>query len=552
MRIIFNDASSNPACLLKGATVRVGPFAGNQAVGFFLLPNDVCTSTLPTADNGQPGHPENAYWSIDQFNLPKVAAKWKEYPKTGRMVAVVKDNAKNRFHLGFEDKPTTDQDYNDLVFFLESNCRINEVYIPCLGTECPAGTVLNTKRCTCACANPSPCPGILKWDDEKCRCVCPTGAENPCQSTRCATSVCDETSASCKTTPIQCPGQDTSCGRWKCDPSQGCIREELSCPALADKCKQNVCNRQTWECVSKDKERPAWAVDDFCSTWACQAATGQWVETETECPEDTSCETYSCDAQRGKCIKSPVPCAQCPPISCAIYACDPKRGWEVVGEQNCPAHGEDLCKEYHCEAATKACVLHDKLIPSEAADDQCHEYECNAETGEWEPHPAHDCDSKEARGCAEWSCDPHEGCLLSVRAGCCSDFDKNCTGCIGTLGCFYDPSGDLCEAMELSLEESRVMPNGTNNWGEHACPSGRSDGGGDNTTAIVAGVVSAVASVGAVAGAAAGLAAWRKVKKRRLVSAANALEPISITSASINPVFEAATTELENPIFHKQ
>ncbi|KAL6072954.1 hypothetical protein QOT17_005216 [Balamuthia mandrillaris] len=490
MRVVFNDASTTPSCLNQGATVSIGPFAGDQAIGFFLLPNDVCETNNPTRSSGKPRRPESAYWSIDIFNSHKVQSNWKTYPSTGRMVAVVKDPVRNRFHLGFEDYPSYDQDYNDLVFFLESSCRIDEEFIPCLDPntqgqiQCPAGKVLNFELCACVCANQVGCPGVLQWNEEECSCSCPSAEESPCVSTRCITSVCQEGTGTCLETPVECEGEDTSCSHWVCDEEEGCIREELPCSQPSNKCVRRECNHQTWECEEENVDRPAWAVDDACSTYACNSNTGQWELTETSCPTDTACTTYSCDPEEG-CVSTPVPCEDCPEgPSCAIWECHDTHGWRNRGAQDCPTP-EDLCQEYLCDEDTTACVLTDKTTPSALAADQCNTYECNSETGEWDatpvscpvdtacetyscnsdegcittPVPCEDC--PEGPSCAEWECHPQRGWEIVDEKDCptpedlCQEYhcDEDTSACV----LFYkvipaELEADQCNDYECNSE----------------------------------------------------------------------------------------------------
>ncbi|KAL6061328.1 homophilic cell adhesion via plasma membrane adhesion molecules [Balamuthia mandrillaris] len=474
-RMLFEDISDfTPNCLPKGTTIRAGPFKGTHALGFYLISNGACA---PSEE-----YEQRTFWTIDLFNMQKILPSWKSYPATGRLMAVIKDPIKNRFHLGFEDSPHYDQDYNDVVLLFTSTCPLDQTKIPCiLKSPCPAGQTLHASTCTCGCKDPGNCEGFLVWDPLACKCTCPTGQNNPCKGTICQTSTCNAQTGRCDVTPTGCPGKvDSQCLRWVCDEQKGgCFQQEVACAQPTNKCKRNVC--RSGSCVLEDIPRPAWAVNDACNKYTCNTNTGVWENAPTVCspnsqcrsfscdpligckatilpctaPQDKckesycnpttfqcetknkarpadkqndACNTYTCNSLTGEWLSSTTSCGQ--DTACRKWTCDPVGGCKATISP-CPSPA-DKCKESVCNPTTFQCDVRDKAQPADKQNDPCNTYTCNPTTGAWDHQPTICGTDTE---CRQWTCDPQTGCKSTILP-CAEPQDKCKESFCDTTGTF--------------------------------------------------------------------------------------------------------------------
>jgi hypothetical protein len=212
--LIFGESSvdcqtTGKSCLPPGSTkITIGPFRGNESVGFYLEQNRVC-GTYDT------------FYSVDSLNKQD-KRNWKPIPKTGRLVAVLRDPNTQRVYYGFEDAPGgSDQDYNDNVYSLSSSCPLDYTKIPCASTTCRNNLqVIDQETCTCYCPGKATttCTSPQVYNNDKCACACPNA------TTTCSGNF-DFNSATCQ---CECPATASAAG-VTCTNQQQWDRTSCSC-----------------------------------------------------------------------------------------------------------------------------------------------------------------------------------------------------------------------------------------------------------------------------------------------------------------------------------
>jgi|GEM_PF-2534356 len=275
-----------------------------------------------------------------------------------------------------------------------------------------------------ACDDGNPCT-----DDDTCgagACLpgpntCQCQSDDECaeqQTSQCqAPLVCDAGQCVAGGPPVQCPPSTDPCQESVCDDAQGCVlvavADGTSCdsgqPCLGATCLDGAC-----------VALPGLPCDDndACTDDACDAATGQCVNTPVSCDDGNACTTDSCDPATGclaQAVPDGTPCTS--PLACATDMCVSGQCESMCG---CGSDAEcddgDACTDDVCDVATASC----SSSPVSCDDgDDCTADSCDPLTG---------CANTAIAGCGDGQCD-------NVQTGsACNDGDPQTTADICMQG----------------------------------------------------------------------------------------------------------------------
>ena len=269
---------------------------------------------------------------------------------------------------------------------------------------------------------PTPCNDDLACTNDSCDSAtgaCEFVAITCDDGVACTNDSCDEAEGGCVFAPydLGCTDDDL-CTVDRCDPTAGCVFDELTVCDDGDPCTDDSCDPGLGCQVAAkdcDDELP-------CTVDACLPDTGDCIHAAKTCDDDDPCTEDACNAETGACDFQPTTCE--PSTACVLASCDPATGGCVETAINC--NDGDPCTEDSCDEGT-GCV--NAAIPGceGCADDaECDDDDlCTTDScgdGATCEHATVGCDDDNL--CTEDRCEPASGCTFTALA--CDDGDP-CT-----------------------------------------------------------------------------------------------------------------------------
>jgi len=265
---------------------------------------------------------------------------------------------------------------------------------------------------------------------------CQTCGSNTCNTTGCFPQVCNHTTLTCVSAPVNCddgnvctnntcveiggvatcqstpiPCVNTNpCQTVTCDPVAGCLFSNITCPSISP-CLTPACvvtgpttSNCTYTPIPCDES-------NLCAPQVCSGGVCVLSPNAPNCNDGNNCTIDSCNITTGVCYTEPLctdPGTACNPITCQLGIC-------VQGQYNCSTG--NLCFPGSCveNGTTASCVVNPVPCPSDV---------CNPET-----------------------CDPASGLCVGVNNSINCDDHNPCTE--DTTGCDAD-YGFFCNHTEVN------------------------------------------------------------------------------------------------------